>query len=232
MSNKKILVLGSKYGSKLPDISVDKIYTANAAALRAIKYREKYPNTELICCTNGKEFERNLIVEEAILKSMPNKIIFRRNKSKTLSINNCEIKILNNKEQINFQSNFFNLKKISFYLGELKYRKKNIKDTLSYFYNNFKRNSFLGVSTGLFAILTALHENDGCEIITSGITFDGGPKFYKSLREVDQNHIARAIVDAYLIKNVKKIYLNKIITLDTNMAMVANIKIWKGLNIS
>ena len=230
--NKRILVLGSKFGSNLPDVSVDKIYTANAAALRAIKYREKYPNNELICCTNAKEYERNFKVKEAILKASPNKLIFRSGKSKIDDLRNCEIKFLSNKDQINFQSSFFNLKKITFYLGELKYRKKNFKETLFYFYNNLKRNSFLGVSTGLFAILTALHENEGHEIITSGIGFNGGPQFYTSSREVDQNHIPRARVDAYLMKNIKKIYLNKITTVDTNMAMIANIKIWKGLNIN
>ena len=143
-----------------------------------------------------------------------------------------ELKFLDNSKQINLQSNFFNLKKISFYLGEARYRKKNIRNTLSYFYNNFKNNSFLGVSTGLFAILFALYENEDCEIIISGIGFDGGPQFYKSLREVDQNHLPRARVDEYLMKNIKKIHLNKIATLDTNTAIVANINLWNGIRLS
>ena len=41
MLNNNILVLGSKPESKLPDIHVDKIYTANGAAERAIEFRKK-----------------------------------------------------------------------------------------------------------------------------------------------------------------------------------------------
>ena len=38
MSKKNILVLGSKPGSMLPNIKVEKIYTANGAAEKAQKY--------------------------------------------------------------------------------------------------------------------------------------------------------------------------------------------------
>jgi len=36
-----VLVLGSKPDSKLPDIQVKKIYTANAAAERVLEYKKK-----------------------------------------------------------------------------------------------------------------------------------------------------------------------------------------------
>ena len=38
-----ILVLGSKPDSKLPDIKVEHIYSANGAAERAAEYKKKYP---------------------------------------------------------------------------------------------------------------------------------------------------------------------------------------------
>ena len=44
MNVKNILVLGSKPSSMLPDIKVDKIYTANGSAERAHIYKQKYSN--------------------------------------------------------------------------------------------------------------------------------------------------------------------------------------------
>lgn len=49
MINYNVLVLGSKPNSKLPDMQVSKIYTANGAAERADLYRKKYQENELIC---------------------------------------------------------------------------------------------------------------------------------------------------------------------------------------
>ena len=44
MSKKNILVLGSKPGSMLPNIKVEKIYTANGAAEKAQKYLDRCTN--------------------------------------------------------------------------------------------------------------------------------------------------------------------------------------------
>ncbi len=218
MIKKNILVLGSKHNSELPDIPVSKIYAANAAVLRAIQYRKKYNNNMLICCTNGKEYDRNPIVQRAIDQAKPNKIVFRSQKSNFKKKDDCEIIYMKNKEQIRFQSNFYKKKEISFYLGEIKYKKKNIYETMLYLYNSYKNDKFLGASTGLFSILLALNENVDSDIIISGISTTGGPQFYKSTRFVDQDHAPRAAVDNYLFTKINDKYKRKIMTLDIEMS--------------
>ena len=42
MKNENVLVLGSKPGSMLPDINVNKIYTSNGSAEREVEFRKKY----------------------------------------------------------------------------------------------------------------------------------------------------------------------------------------------
>ena len=59
MSKKNILVLGSKPGSMLPNIKVEKIYTANGAAEKAQKYLDRFPNTRITAVIGGREFEMN-----------------------------------------------------------------------------------------------------------------------------------------------------------------------------
>jgi len=55
-NQKNILILGSKYGSKLPNIKVDEIYSANGAAERASEYKKIYPNTYHTALVGGKIF--------------------------------------------------------------------------------------------------------------------------------------------------------------------------------
>ena len=59
LSQKNVLVLGSRPNSVLPDLQVSSIYAANGAAERAKIYKEKYPNAPLICCAGASEFARN-----------------------------------------------------------------------------------------------------------------------------------------------------------------------------
>ena len=223
-----VLVLGSRHGSNLPDVKVKAIYSSNASAIKAKTYREKYLDVPLICCTTVKEFTKNKIVKEAILNSSPDKLVVRGGEIEELkNLNNFKVVFFSNLEQRKFQSNFFKLKTISFFLGEMCYR-KTIKKTLSYFYHRFKNNNFLGASTGLFSILLALRDNENTDIIISGIGLDGGPQFYKSDREVDQDHSPRAGVDRYLLDALKDNFKKKIITLDKKMAKDAKIRYWDG----
>ncbi len=224
MKENSVLVLGSKHNSELPDLPVRKIYAANAAVLRAIKYRKKYENNLLICCTNGREYDRNVIVQQAINESKPDKIVFRSSKSNFKNDINCETIYMGNKDQIIFQSNFYKNRKFSFYLGEMKYKKTTIYQTLRYFYDCLKYRKFLGASTGLFSILLALSENDDSEIIISGISTAGGPQFYKSNRFVDQDHSPRAAVDNYLFMTILEEYKKKILTLDVEMSSKYGLK--------
>ena len=222
------LVLGSRHGCNLPDLKVKKVFSSNASAIKANIYKKKYSNVPLTCCTTFKEFTRNDIVRQAILNSSPNKIIVRGSEIEDLKqLKDCEVKFISNQEQRKFQSRFYKLNKFSLLLGEMHYR-KTLKKTLRYFYDKLINNNFLGASTGLFSILLALNENENSEVIISGIGLDGGPQFYKSEREVDQDHSPRAGVDKYLIYALKNKFKKRIITLDEKMAKDADIRLWKG----
>ena len=227
-NSESILVLGSRHGCNLPDLKVKMVFSSNASATKAKIYKEKYSDVPLVCCTTVKEFTKNDIVKNAIMNSLPNKIIVRGGEVEELKkLSNCKVKFMSHLEQRKFQSNFYKYKKISFFLGEMRYR-RTLKKTLSYFYHRFLNNSFLGASTGLFSILLALSENENSNIIISGIGLDGGPHFYKSDREVDQDHSPRARVDQYLINAVESKYKKRIMTLDKEMAKDAQIRFWEG----
>ena len=77
MNDNNILVIGSKPGSKLPRIPVDKIYTANGAAERAKRYRKNYLKNELTCIVVAREFNKNEHVRGRIIRAKPKRIIIR-----------------------------------------------------------------------------------------------------------------------------------------------------------
>ena len=227
MHNNNILVLGSKQGSNLPDVKVDKIYCANASVLRALEYKKKYPNIPVVCCTTAKEYTRNPFVTKTITDSNPNKIIIRDGKIKEFEkLSSCEYEFLSLANQRKIQYDFYKLGRVSMYLAELFYRKESLKKTLLYFYHTFSNNSILGASTGVFAIFLALRENLNSNIIISGIGLSGGPQFYKSDRKVDQDHSPRARVDRLLMNSIKIKFKKKIITLDKDMSDGAEINLW------
>ena len=71
-TNKRyVLVLGSKPESLFPDVKVEKIYSANGAAERALNYKKKYPNIEHVALTGAKEFMENENVSKRIILSKP-----------------------------------------------------------------------------------------------------------------------------------------------------------------
>ena len=74
MSNRKVLVLGSKPNSYLPHTEVNKIYTANGAAEKADYFRKNYSNNTLTCICGAAEFARNEHVSKRIINSKPTEI--------------------------------------------------------------------------------------------------------------------------------------------------------------
>ena len=66
-----ILVLGSKPESKLPDIKVEKIYSANGAAERATDYKKRYLNIHHTALIGSKEFSENENVKSRVVNSSP-----------------------------------------------------------------------------------------------------------------------------------------------------------------
>tara|TARA_B100001123_G_C15344364_1_gene1036347 strand:- start:3242 stop:3940 length:699 start_codon:yes stop_codon:yes gene_type:complete len=227
MIDKNVLVLGSKPGSKLPDINVDKIYTANGAAERADYYRLKYPNNELICICGAAEFARNEHVSRRIIKSKPQRFMVRTGKisipHELTSI--TEVKFMSNKEQWDFQKNFFKNKKFSLFFSEF-YHQTNYLKKISHVLKCFKNRNFWGVSTGFFAILLALYENPDSKVIISGIGMTGGKQFYKSERSEYFVYDSRARVDRYLVDKLYSTYKSKMYSLDSELVNTGCVNKW------
>lgn len=231
MNLKNVLVLGSKPDSNLPDINVDKIYTANGAAERAYNYRKKYPNTPLTCVVGAPEFVRNHNVSKRIIKSNPERLIVRGSMGLPKELeNHCEITCLNQKEHWDFQKKFFRFGGLTIINAEFFYR-TNYLQKMIHLLKHFKHNNFLGISTGFYSILLAIEENPDANIIISGIGMVGGSEFYKSERSKIFDYFPRARVDRFLIKRINKDLKKRMFSLDEDLVKNANITLWNGKTI-
>lgn len=229
MLGSNILVLGSKPESKLPDIHVDKIYTANGAAARADEFRKSYQKNELTTITGAREFVRNNHVNRRIITSKPERMIIRSGKiDLPLELEGfTKLICLSNSIQWNFQSNFFRNKKFSLLLAEMQHQEQ-FFNKIIHFLKSIKNKNIQGISTGFYAILLALEENPDSKIIISGIGMKGGKQFYKSERSNYFTYNSRARVDRFLIKLLFKKFKDRLCTLDTSLAEIANISKWEG----
>ena len=229
MPDYNVLVLGSKPDSKLPNIKVSKIYTANGAAERANFYRKKYPENELICATGASEFARNEHVSKRIINSKPNRLIIR---SGVINLPNdlngfTELKCISNFDQWRFQSNFFKLGFFSLFISEFCHQEK-ILNKIVHVIKAIKNKKIQGISAGFYAILLALIENPNANVIISGIGMKGGKQFYKSERSNYFVYDSRAKVDRFLIKRLLKKYKDRMYTLDADLAEIEGINLWNG----
>jgi len=226
VSEINILVLGSKPDSKLPDLKVSKIYTANGAAERAEFYRKKYFENELICITGASEFVRNEHVSKRIIKSKPDRLIIRSGIIDLPSVLNgyTQLKCLSNLNQWCFQSIFFRFSFFSLFISEF-YHQKKILDKIIHIVKAIKNKKIQGVSTGFFAILLALIENPNANVIISGIGMKGGKQFYKSERSNYFVYDSRAKVDRFLVKLLLKKYKHRLYTNDPDLAEIADISL-------
>lgn len=225
MNENLILILGSKPDSKIPDIKVNKIFSANAAAERGRLYRLKYPKTLFCSVVTKKEFLKKNIFD-FILNSNPNEL-FVRNDENNKFYNNVKIDSLNfmsNKEQWNFQKKFFKFGVFSLIWAELNYKRDTFIETIKYFYRTVRYGQFLGVSTGFFSILLALDEYKESKIIISGIGIEGGKHFYTS----DNTHNYRYKIDKILFRHLKSQYKKKIISCDYNLSKFVKIESFNG----
>ena len=64
---KKILILGSRHDSIVPNLEFDEVYAANSAAINALKYKKKFPHIKIISCTGGVVFDKISICRNSIL---------------------------------------------------------------------------------------------------------------------------------------------------------------------
>ena len=232
MSKKNILVLGSKPGSMLPNIKVEKIYTANGAAEKAQKYLDRFPNTPFTAVIGGREFEMNNEVQKRVVNSDPDLLISRSGSInfKRYKFNNkTNYEFFSTYSAIRFQSKFFRFGIIDIFLAELKYEYK-ILNKFFYILKHVKNLSLSGASTGFFSILYALKKNPECNIIIAGIGMMQGGHFYdKDLQDFNTRGFTnRANVDRKLILNLKKIYKDRIYTLDKEVSVPLKINFFES----
>ena len=247
--DKYILVLGSKPGSKLPDIKVENIYSANGAAERAIKYKKKYPNTQHTALIGSKEFSENQNVKLRVINSQPYRLYCRSGKI-TLpdELAKCKLEFLTSEEQFSFQSKFYKLGSLDILLGEILFYETNLIKLIKHTYVCMTYRGFWGVATGFYSILLALYENPEAKIIVSGIGLVEGGHFYtsndsygyvsirakklikdgnKSLHNKFRN-TSRCRVERYLIRKVKDLFKDRIYSVDDEMVKHGKIHKWNG----
>lgn len=245
-----VLVLGSKPNSQLPNIKVEKIYSANGSAERALEYKKKYPGTFHIALTAAAEFNENKDVSSRIITSNPDRLLVRMGKipvSKELKKIN-KIIFMSNKEQSDFQSKFYKYGRLDLYFGEIFYYENTFWKILNHLQMCLRFRGFLGASTGFFSILLAIKENPQCKVIVSGIGLNEGGHFYtskdsygyvsknmskliesKNIKLVNKfRNTSRSRVERFLINRIKKQYKSKIVSTDDEFVKNANVPKWIG----
>ena len=176
-----ILVLGSKPDSKLPDVEVDKIYSANGAAERAFNYKKKYPKTIHTALIGSKEYTENENVKVRVINAIPQRLYCRSGSIKIPNeLKNSKLEFLTSKEQFKFQSKFYKLGGLDIVLGEIFFYEIDLIKIIKHTYSCIKYQGFWGVATGFYSILLALDENPDSKVIVSGIGLVEGGHFYTS----------------------------------------------------
>jgi len=269
LNEKNILVLGSKKGSKLPNVKVDMIYSANGAAERALFYKKIYPDVPHTSIIGGKYFMECPPVKERVIKSKPDKLIVRFGPIEIpdeLANNNCEIIQWDHKKDLDIQSQFYKFSWLDIVFGEVMFYEDKFLTRLRHFYRCIRHRGFLGGSTGFFAIFFAAMKHPNSNIITSGIGLVEGTRYYQPDNtygwmskgdmkfakkkgvvitehpnsNIDNFYVASGIglnkfnntsrfrVERFLAKRIKKLYKNKIISLDQDFVKNACGKLWQG----
>ena len=229
MKSKNILVLGSKPNSNLPNVIVDKIYTANGAAEKGEIFRRFNSNNELTCICGASEFARNENVSKRIITAKPDRLIIRSGAIELPESLNDQTKLYcySNFEQWKFQSAYFNYSFLALFLSEF-FHQNTISKKILYVLKGLKNKKLQGTSTGFFAILLALHENPNSNIIISGIGMKGGNRFYNLNETEVHSYDSRAKVDRFLSKYLKSIYRKRLFSLDDDLVKNGNIQKWQG----
>ena len=223
--DKYILVLGSKPDSNIPLIEVSHVYSANGAIEKALLYKRFFPKAKSISIIGGREFEKNIQVQNRVLDSNPDELISRSGNIRVKNYkfsDNMKYSFFSNFHQFVFQSVFFKKNFLDVLIKESYYEKKIIKK-IYHMYRCIRHGSLTGVSTGFFSILYALRKHPNSEIILSGIGMSGGTHAYNDKDRYNK----RSIVDKGLMLSLKKKYSSRLITTDINLSQYTNIKLWK-----
>jgi hypothetical protein len=211
LNNETVLIVGSGPGVKLPDSNFKEIYSSNASAQLGATYKSFYPQAQHTCTIGSRSFLKIKKIKEEVVKSNPNHLIVRDKDSnindiKILFSKKTEILVYNKVKQFFFQKNFFVRGIIDLIIAEYNYE-FSYKDKLRHFNRAIVEKGFLGVSTGFFNILLAIHKNPNSKIVITGLSFEGGEHFYNS-GSMSKN---RGYVDKYLIQRLKPDIKNKLI---------------------
>ena len=229
MSKKNILVLGSKPGSMLPNIKVEKIYTANGAAEKAQKYLDRFPNTPFTAVIGGREFEKNEEVQKRVIKSHPDILLSRSGSIKFEKYDfpkKTNYEFFSFKDALFFQSQFFKLNILDILIKEFYYEEK-ISSKIIHVLRLIKNGKLGGVSTGFFSILYALNNHPNCKIILSGIGMSKGSHLYNDKNRYNK----RSVVDRKLFNSLKKEYTSRLMTTDNDFANDTGIQTWEDKTI-
>ena len=227
MNNKKfVLVIGSKPDSKLPNIAVEKVYSANGAAERAQKYFGIYGRKSFTAVCGSLEFFKNEHVKERVLRANPNLIFFRSGKVLEKNFSQFSDKLnfvsKSRNEQILFQAKYVKYGLLSIILAELTHE-EGLINNIKHLRKIFKQNGMLGVNTGFFSILLANYENPDSYIVCSGIGIKTvGKSFHPSL-----GTSKRAVIDKKIYKYLNLDIKNKLMTTDKEMSEFCNIPLIK-----
>lgn len=237
MSKKtKILVLGSKKESRLPDIEPDIIVAANGAISKALHYK-KYQNCLKVAIVSKKQLKKKEIYNR-VLMVMPQEIILWRDDINVEDlfydkISNQKITEISDKFHYNLQKKYFGNIRLFFSHFTIKHTKayKSNQKGLKLFYNIIIENIKLlsisrgggGCSTGLFSIIYSLDRWPNSEIIVSGVSMDGGKHHYKGPNFSSKVALRDKRLFPYLDSGIKK----RIFTVDENVNIQAGIKLWK-----
>lgn len=227
MQNENVIVMGSKFGAKLPELKASKIYTANAAADFGKEYKSKIQNNcEHIAVFGRDEFLKNPIVNKKIIDSKPNRLVIRNCKFDILNYFSHEPKVIfiSPWKNLFIQSNFIKGGMLRIILEDFLISEKK---GFFKFLQMFLKKGFQGFSTGFFCLLLARIENPNANIFFSGIGLSaGGGYFYSSsndkgffsnsFNKTETNTFRnkrRKLIDIALFKNLKQ---KKIINFHTN----------------
>jgi|TARA_B110000483_G_C18194116_1_gene542208 hypothetical protein len=224
MNKGNVLVLGSKPEKEVLGIKFQKIYASNASIEKATIYKKINQKIEVNAVCTHNAFLNDPTIRLRVINAKPDRLIIRKGSiqsDKELN-SDCIIQCFDEITQWDFQRNFFKFGFLSLILSELYYGASIKTGIVNLKKSMFPRKKLMGVSTGFFAILLAIHDNPDKNIYISGISMRDGGHFY-DLNNNPKNVNERRKVDKFLINLLYNKYKKRMFSNDRVFANMANI---------